>query len=167
MTRLQRLPIFVLRMMRLPPRLIYGIGLGTIMGRLVLLLTTRGRKTGKQHVTPLQFERDGDRLLLGSMRGEEADWYRNIVADPHVGIQLGKHQFEAVAEPIKDPEQITDFLELRLSRRPRMIASMLRAEGLAPPWTRENLASYALQIAVVAIPVPSNSIGLDDSLDLN
>jgi len=97
------------------------------------------------------------------MRGKEADWYRNIVADPHVSVQLGSRQFEAVAEPIEDPEQITDFLELRLSRHPRMIASMLRAEGLAPPWTREKLAGYARQIAVVAIPVSKSYVEPEES----
>jgi len=158
LTRLRRLPKFVLRLMRYPPRLVYAAGLGRIMGHLVLLLTTRGRKTGRQHITPLQFEIDHNRLLIGSMRGKQADWYRNIAADPHVAVRLGVHQFEAVAEAIHNPEKISDFLELRLARRPRMIGSMLRAEGLAPPWTREKLGHYARQIAVIAIPLPGDML---------
>ena len=50
------IPRLVWRVLRLPPRLWYALGLGPIMGRLVLLLTTTGRKTGRQHVTPLQYE---------------------------------------------------------------------------------------------------------------
>ncbi len=158
MTRLRRLPKLVLRLMRYPPRAIYMIGLGGIMGRLVLLLSTHGRKSGRLHITPLQFEIDRNRLLLGSMRGKDADWYRNILADPHVSIRLGKHQFEAVAEPIDDPKQIIDFLQLRLSSHPRMISRMLRAEGLVPPWTHENLRNYAQHITVVAIPVAEGTL---------
>ena len=154
MTRLQRLPKIVLRLMRLPPRVLYAVGLGGILGRLILLLTTRGRKTGKQRITPLQFEKDQQRLFIGSMRGEKADWYQNILADPRVRVQIGSSQFEAEAEAISDPEQITNFLELRLSRHPRMVGKMLQAEGLSPPWTRDKLASYAQQIAIISIPVP-------------
>ena len=36
--------------------MIYKMGLGSIIGHLVLLLTTSGRKTGKRRVTPLQYE---------------------------------------------------------------------------------------------------------------
>ena len=155
MTRLQRLPKFILRFLRFPPRVVYAVGLGGIIGRLILLLATRGRKTGKQRITPLQFERDHDRLFIGSMRGEKADWYQNILADPRVSVQVGGYQFEAVAETISDPEKITDFLELRLSRHPRMVAKMLQAEGLSPPWTRDKLSTYAPQIAIISIPVPN------------
>ena len=154
MNRLRRLPKFVLRLMRLPPRVVYALGLGALMGRLVLLLTTRGRKTGRMRTTPLQFEIDQDRLLIGSMRGERSDWFRNIVADNRVDVRLGRHRFNAVAEPITDTVLVTDFLELRLKQHPRMIGRMLQMEGLVPPWTREKLTRYAEQIAIVAIPLP-------------
>jgi len=35
---------------------LYAVGLGPVVGRLVLLLTTTGRKTGLPRVTPLQYE---------------------------------------------------------------------------------------------------------------
>ena len=41
---------------RVPPQLLYSLGLGPIYGRLVLLLTTTGRKSGLPRVTPLQYE---------------------------------------------------------------------------------------------------------------
>jgi deazaflavin-dependent oxidoreductase (nitroreductase family) len=154
MSRLQMLPKTVLRLMRYPPRIVYALGLGSIIGRLILLLTTRGRKTGKARVTPLQFEKVKNQIFIGSMRGKQADWYKNILADAHVQVQIGSRRFDAVAEPISDPEQITDFLELRFSRHPRMIARMLQAEGLSPPWTRDKLTSYAQQITIIAIPIP-------------
>ena len=39
-----------------PPRIAYALGLGPLVWGLVLLLTTTGRKTGLQRVTPLQYE---------------------------------------------------------------------------------------------------------------
>ena len=44
---------FLWRALRIPPQLLYKLGFGRIYGRLVLLLTTTGRKSGKPHVTPL------------------------------------------------------------------------------------------------------------------
>jgi len=67
----------VLRMLKLPPQLLYALGLGRWYGRLVLLLTTQGRKSGLPRVTPLQYEVIDGLNYLGSSLGEKADWYRN------------------------------------------------------------------------------------------
>jgi deazaflavin-dependent oxidoreductase (nitroreductase family) len=89
--------------------------------RAVLLLTTTGRKSGKPHVTPLQYEEvDGD-FYVASARGKEADWFRNVIAHPAVHAQICDQEFDAVAEPVTDPLRIADFLELRLHRHPVMI----------------------------------------------
>ena len=40
-------------------RVLYAIGLGPLIGRIILLLTTTGRKSGKKRVTPLQYEKIG------------------------------------------------------------------------------------------------------------
>jgi deazaflavin-dependent oxidoreductase (nitroreductase family) len=157
MPRLQKLPKPILRLMRYPPRLVYALGLGRVMGRLVLLLTTRGRKTGKPRVTSLQYEKVENRLLIGSMRGVEADWYKNILANSRIHVRIGSQRFEADAEAIQDMEQVSDYVELRLSRHPRMIGAMLRAEGMSPPWTRDKIAAYARNIAIIAIPIPDQA----------
>ena len=40
-------------------RVLYEIGLGRIIGKIILLLTTTGRKSGMKRVTPLQYEQIG------------------------------------------------------------------------------------------------------------
>lgn len=140
-------------------RLLYGIGLGPLVGRLILLLTTTGRKSGLKRVTPLQYETVGDLTYLGSARGAQADWYRNLLADPHVEVQVKARRFRALAEPITDPARIADFLELRLRRHPRLIGAILRSEGLPAPPTRADLEQYARRIAVVALrPVVGSGV---------
>ena len=37
-------------------RFLYVIGLGPVVGNIVVLLTTTGRKTGRRRVTPVQYE---------------------------------------------------------------------------------------------------------------
>jgi deazaflavin-dependent oxidoreductase (nitroreductase family) len=66
----------------------------------VCLLTTRGRKTGKNRTTPLHYLEDDDRVVLvGSQGGQprHPQWYRNLVADPHAVIQVGARRREMQA----------------------------------------------------------------------
>ena len=64
----------VLKFLKYPPRFLYAIGLGPIYGRLVLLLTTTGRKSGLHRVTPLQYEEIEGKIYVGAARGQKADW---------------------------------------------------------------------------------------------
>lgn len=151
MNRLQRLPLFLLKLLKLPPRLFYALGLGPLLGHRIMLLTTRGRRTGRKRITPLQFEEDQGVIYVGAMRGQQADWFRNILANPKVQVRMGKLYFDARAEAITDPERIADFIALRLVRHPRMMAAMLRAEGLPSKPTREQLMDYSSNLTAVAL----------------
>lgn len=142
---------FLLRLLKLPPRLLYGIGLGAFYGRFVLLLTTRGRRSGKARVTPLQYERVDGALVVGSARGKRADWFRNIAADPQVEVRVGRSRFPAVAEACTDPSRIADFLELRLERHPHMVGRILRLRGVPSPPSRPDLVAYAARLAMVTL----------------
>ena len=145
------LPKPILRLLKYPPRLAYALGLGTWVGCLVLLLTTTGRKSGLPRVTPLQYEEINGDIYIGSARGTQADWFRNIQANPQVEVRVKSRRLRGIAEPINDPQQIADFLEVRLVRHPRMLGGMLRAEGLPGKPTREQLAAYAQNLAMVKI----------------
>ncbi len=144
-------PKFILRLIHLPPRIAYAIGLGPLMGSLVLLLTTIGRKSGKPRVTPLQYEQVDGKIYLGAALGRKADWVRNIQANPQVKVQIKSREFSGLAELITDAREIADFLELRLRRHPRMIGAMLRGEGMHIPPARVDLERYAARLTLVAI----------------
>jgi deazaflavin-dependent oxidoreductase (nitroreductase family) len=65
-----------------------------------LLLTTRGRKTGKLRRTALIYGVEGDRYLLVASTGGAAKnpaWYLNLVANPEVTVQVGAEKFRARA----------------------------------------------------------------------
>jgi len=54
---------------------------GTMLKVPILLLITRGRRSGKERTTPLMFSRDGDNLvLIASVGGAPHDpgWYHNL-----------------------------------------------------------------------------------------
>jgi deazaflavin-dependent oxidoreductase (nitroreductase family) len=107
-------------------RRLYASGRGWIIGKFILLLTHTGRKSGTHYVTPLQYEITEGAYCVGAGRGQKADWYRNILADPHVHVQVGRIEFDCVAEPITDSGRVADFLEYRLKRHPLMIGLILK-----------------------------------------
>jgi len=67
---------------------------GRMKGAPILLLTTRGRKTGKQRVTPLIYLRrdSGELVVVASKGGWSAHplWYGNLQADAAVQVQIGR-----------------------------------------------------------------------------
>jgi deazaflavin-dependent oxidoreductase (nitroreductase family) len=132
-------------------RALYAIGLGPLVGRLVLLLTTTGRKTGLPRVTPLQYEEIDGAFYLGSSRGQKADWFRNIQANPHVEIRVKSRRLRGVAEAVTDPVRVADFLALRLERHPKMIGAILQREGLPAQPDRAQLEAYAAKLALVVV----------------
>lgn len=151
-------PFSFWKILKYPPQFFYAIGLGSLYGRLVLLLTTTGRKSGLPRITPLQYEEIDGGIVIGSARGTKADWYRNIVADPKVKIRVKARQFEGTAEPVTDPGRIADFLEYRLSKHPRMIGFIMSREGVSKNPSRVELEKHAEGKALVII-TPVKHIG--------
>lgn len=84
---------------------------GVPEGRQLLLLTTTGRRTGQKRTSPMMYVRDGDRLLvIASNNGadEHPMWYRNLLTDPRVHVEIGSTEFDATATPLEgdDREQV-------------------------------------------------------------
>jgi len=77
----------------------------------VIIVTTRGHRTGKLRKTPLmRVEHDGEYALVASKGGapEHPEWYHNLVADPTaVMIQDGPEPWDAVVREVEGPERET------------------------------------------------------------
>ena len=142
---------FLWRLSRFPPRVLYRLGLGPTYGRLVLLLTTTGRKSGLPHITPLQYEEVEGKIMVGAARGRQADWVQNIVANPEVNVRIKSRHCAGRAEIVTDPVQIADFLALRLRRHPTMIGLIFRMAGLPANPARIQLEEYASRRVMVVI----------------
>jgi deazaflavin-dependent oxidoreductase (nitroreductase family) len=92
--------------------LLYVYSLGLIGGRLdgldILLLTTQGRKTGRERRVPLPYFRDGSRyVLVASFGGNPTNpaWFTNLLENPNVGMQRGSRRWRAQARVTQDPER--------------------------------------------------------------
>ncbi len=94
--------------------LAYRLTGGRIGRRLVnndmLLLTTTGRRSRRQHTIPLLYLRDGDSVIVvASWGGRDypPHWYLNVTADPAVFVQIDGTGWPAVAEELDEPERST------------------------------------------------------------
>ena len=66
----------------------------------ILLLTTAGRRTGQETTTPLIYTLDGDTPVIVASQGGAPDhpgWFKNLVKDPDVGVQIKSEKFRARA----------------------------------------------------------------------
>lgn len=74
----------------------------------LLLLTTRGRRSGKPRTIPLRYLRDErGYLVVGSNLGGNAmpAWYRNLQAQPTATIQVGPRRAATTAETLAGGER--------------------------------------------------------------
>jgi deazaflavin-dependent oxidoreductase (nitroreductase family) len=73
---------------------------GIFKGAPLLLLTTTGARSGRRRTTPLAHTRDGDRYVVIASKGgapSNPDWFRNVVANPDVSVEVGGETFDARA----------------------------------------------------------------------
>jgi len=77
-------------------------------GVTTLLLTTRGRKSGKLHRTALIYGQDGDKYMVVASAGgapKHPNWYLNLVDNPEVEVQVGADKFKARARTAAPEEK--------------------------------------------------------------
>jgi deazaflavin-dependent oxidoreductase (nitroreductase family) len=101
----------------------------------VLLLTTRGRRSGKARTTPVSFMPVADRYIVFSGWGVSSSWYHNVRADPEVLIQVGRRQMRGTAHIVEDADQRAAYMRLMSARSsgcgpPRPIRPLLKLTGI-------------------------------------
>jgi deazaflavin-dependent oxidoreductase (nitroreductase family) len=66
----------------------------------MLLLTTKGARSGGDQTAPMMYVRDGDRLVVYAANAgapRHPAWYHNVVAHPDVTVEVGGDRFAATA----------------------------------------------------------------------
>jgi len=81
------------------------------MSDFVMVITTIGRKSGKQFSTPIGYVRDGDDLIGLSVEGR-ANWYKNLLQNPNVTLSVKGRDVQAKAEPVRDGSERQRIFEL-------------------------------------------------------
>ena len=77
-------------------------------GLAVIVLTTRGRRSGKLRKSPLmRVEHAGQYALIASVGGAPAHpvWYHNLLADGHAMVQDGPEPFDVTVREVEGAER--------------------------------------------------------------
>ncbi|MFX1305459.1 MAG: nitroreductase/quinone reductase family protein [Promethearchaeota archaeon] len=81
-------------------------------GRIFLILTTKGRITGKKRRTPLEYHWIDGVITIFSGRGEDAGWIKNIHANPdEVKVRHGFHFFKPRVEFVIDEKEMISIIK--------------------------------------------------------
>ena len=84
----------------------YRLGLGPLLARKVLVLTTTGRASGSKRWTPLWYVREGDTFFCFSGWGGSSDWLKNVRAHPEVRLRAGSRGWRSRGRLVEDPEEV-------------------------------------------------------------
>jgi deazaflavin-dependent oxidoreductase (nitroreductase family) len=104
-----------------------------------LLLTTKGRKSGRDISTPLIYGTHGSAYVVIASKGgapDHPDWYKNLVADPVCHIQVGKQPYTAEARTATGDERAKLWTQL---------------QGIYPPYDDYQRAAKGREIPVVVL----------------
>ena len=81
---------------------------GDFKGAPMILITHTGAKSGTTYTTPLVYTRDGDRYVIIASKGgapAHPHWFRNLVANPDVTVEVGTERFPARARVAEGDER--------------------------------------------------------------
>jgi len=81
---------------------------GPFEGNTLLLLHTTGARTKAERVNPVVYlDEDGKIYVFASKAGADTDpdWYRNLVANPNVTVEIGTESFAATAKTLASDER--------------------------------------------------------------
>jgi deazaflavin-dependent oxidoreductase (nitroreductase family) len=85
-----------------------GVVGGHFEGASLLILHTIGRRTGREHVTPLVYLPEDDRYIVFGSKGgapTHPEWYLNIRANPEATVEVGTRTVRVRATEITGPER--------------------------------------------------------------
>jgi deazaflavin-dependent oxidoreductase (nitroreductase family) len=102
-------------------RLILRSPLHGWMSAAVMLITYRGRKTGREYTLPVQYVRDGQAIYIIPGMPERKTWWRSLRGGQPVRLRLAGETLDARAEAIdgsSDPDLAARVLEQYFRRFP-------------------------------------------------
>ncbi len=88
------------------PLLLWRLGLGPLVGRFFMIMTTTGRKSGLPRHTAIEFHELEGKPTVMSGWGEKTDWYRNLAANPLATVQTWRGAQFVRARRIDSDEEL-------------------------------------------------------------
>ena len=107
---------------------------GPFVGRDVLILTTKGARTGEVRENPLAFTREGDDVFVIASKGgapKHPAWFHNVVANPIVTVEVEGERYQAWAR-VADGDEHDRLYAKQAERMPTFWEYQERTERRIP-----------------------------------
>lgn len=76
-----------------------------------LQITVTGRKTGREHSTPVWFVREESRIYLLPVQGSKNEWYKNVLKSKQMKISSGELSLQLTPKPITEPNRVAGIVD--------------------------------------------------------
>ena len=153
MAREQSPPKGLLLLLLRFPILLFRLGLGGLMTKHFLLLKHIGRKTGLTRYAVLEIVRREEAtgtIIIVSGMGTQSQWYKNLLHQPNVSIQLGRRTYPVRAEPL--PKEACGEEMVRYARRhPRAAKFLSKQMGFDADGSEEGYRRIGEQLQFFAL----------------
>lgn len=150
--RLPNKPRGMLRWLAKAPVTLYRLRLGWLLGRRFLLLTHRGRTSGRVYRTvvevPVYDKRTHEAVVVAGF-GEKTDWYRNLLAHPALEIAIGSRRF-VPRQHLLTPDEREAVLLDYVHQHPVAARTLFRVVGYPYDGTDASLRALAGALPMVA-----------------
>lgn len=133
------------------PIWVYRLHLGWLLGHHFLLLTHKGRISGKNRTVMLEvikYDKATNTHYVASGFGEKSDWYQNVIKTPEVVIQVGSHKFPTLAEKLSSDEAKQVFFEYTRDH-PNAIRNLAKFVGYEIGDSDEEMMAFLELIPVI------------------
>jgi hypothetical protein len=122
-----------------------------LLGGSFAVISLRGRRSGRRISTPINVLRDGDALMVVSMRART--WWRNLRSAEPAWLRLAGNSLTVRGEVIEDPDQVGEGLTRYISHRPgdaKYFGVQLRTDG-SP--SAESLSLAARERVIIRLRI--------------
>ena len=76
-----------------------------------LQITVTGRKTGREHSTPVWFVREEKTIYLLPVKGSKNEWYKNVLKSKQMKISSGELSFQLTPKLITEPKRVASVVD--------------------------------------------------------
>ena len=134
------------------PGLLFRAKLGFLFGERFLLITHVSRRSGRTFHTPLEVvvhDTETAEYIVCSGTGPNADWYRNITAQPVASVQVKNRVWIPEQRVLESPEAADRFADYEL-RHPKAASKLLDSMGQSYDGTDADRVRMMHNIPMVA-----------------
>lgn len=131
------------------PVLIYRLGFGWLLDAFnIMILTTRGHKSGQPRYTPLEYRRHGKKLYAIAAWGDHSNWLKNLMKEPTVTLCRGQQVTSAQASLVSNRTEATVVMHLFRRSSPLFLFDALSGRlgmgSVAARTQPENIDAYTV-----------------------